>query len=118
MAVLRGERGSLAWMEHLLGDIAMATVPPELVEAEKRYQAAAAIAGELGMRPLTMECHFGLGEVARLAGREDEARSEFRSAFALAQDMRIAAVVEKAERFLSDCPGESWRISAITIRTP
>ena len=109
IAMLRGERGSLAWLEHLLGDIAMASSPPDLGEAEKRYQAAAAIAGELGMRPLTMECHFGLGEVARSAGREDKARSEFSSALALAQAMQCAAAAEKAQRFLSDCFSNAYQ---------
>jgi class 3 adenylate cyclase/tetratricopeptide (TPR) repeat protein len=109
IAMLRGERGSLAWLEHLLGDIAMASSPPDLAEAEKRYQAAAAIAGELGMRPLTMECHFGLGEVARSAGREDKARSEFSSALALAQAMQCAAAAEKAQRFLSDCFSNAYQ---------
>jgi tetratricopeptide (TPR) repeat protein len=103
MVTLRGERGTLAWMDHLLGEIAMATSPPELTEAEKRYQAAAAIAGQLGMRPLAMECHFGLGEVASSAGQEDKARSELRSALALAQDMGCAAATKKAQLFLSEC---------------
>lgn len=110
MAILRGERGSLAWMEHLLGDIAMASNPPDLVEAESRYLAAAAIADELGMRPLAMECHFGLGEVARSAGREEKALSEFGSALALAQDMQCAAAVEKAQRFLSDCFSKTYQV--------
>jgi tetratricopeptide (TPR) repeat protein len=110
VAMLRSERGSLAWLEHLLGDIAMASNPPDLVEAETRYQAAAAIARELGMRPLAMECHFGLGGVARSAGGEDEARSEFNSALALAQAMQCVAAAEKAQRFLSDCFSGTYQV--------
>jgi class 3 adenylate cyclase/tetratricopeptide (TPR) repeat protein len=114
IALLRGERGSVGWMEHLLGEIAMAASPPDLVEAKMRYRAAAAIAGELGMRPLTMECHFGIGEVARSAGREQEARSEFGSALALAQAMQCAAAAGKAQRCLADCSSETYQIDART----
>jgi tetratricopeptide (TPR) repeat protein len=99
-ANLRGERGNVAWMEHLLGDIAMSDSSPELSVAEKHYRTAAAIANELSMRPLLVECRIGLGTVARRAGRESEARSEFQSALMMAEDMGIESAAAKARRYL------------------
>jgi tetratricopeptide (TPR) repeat protein len=98
-AMQRGERGNVAWLEHLLGDLAMASDPAD-TSAAGHYRAAATIADELGMRPLAMECHFGLGAVARRAGREDEAQSEFRSALELAEEMGILLAADKAHQQL------------------
>jgi hypothetical protein len=98
-ATLRGERGNVAWLEHLLGDLAMGSDPAD-TSAAGHYRAAATIADELGMRPLAMECHFGLGAVARLEGRENEAQSEFQSALKLAEDMSIVPAADKARQQL------------------
>jgi hypothetical protein len=99
-ANLRGERGNVAWMEHLFGDIAMSDSSPELSAAEKHYRTAAAIADELSMRPLLVECRLGLGAVALRAGRESEARSEFQSALMMAEDMGIESAVARARGYL------------------
>ena len=99
-ANLRGERGIVAWMEHLFGGIAMSDSSPELSVAEKHYRTAAAIADELSMRPLLVECRIGLGAVARRAGRESEARSEFQSALMMAEDMGIESAAAKARAYL------------------
>ena len=99
-ANFRGERGNVAWMEHLFGDIAMSDSSPELSAAEKHYRTAAAIADELSMRPLLVECRLGLGAVALRAGRESEARSEFQSALMMAEDMGIESAVARARGYL------------------
>jgi hypothetical protein len=99
-ANLRGERGILAWMEHLFGNIAMSGSSPELSVAEKHYRTAAAIADELSMRPLLVECRIGLGAVAGRAGRESEARSEFQSALIMAEEMSIESAVARARAYL------------------
>ena len=98
-AMQRGERGNVAWLEHLLGDLAMASDPAD-TSAAGHYRAAATIADELGMRPLAMECHFGLGAVARRAGRENEAKSEFQSALELAEEW---AYCRQPTRRASNC---------------
>jgi hypothetical protein len=98
--MLRGEKATVAWLEHLLGDLAMASDPVDASAATGHYLAAATIAGELGMRPLAMECHFGLGAAARRAGRENEAQSEFRSALELAEEMGILSAADKARQQL------------------
>jgi tetratricopeptide (TPR) repeat protein len=99
-AMLRGERGNVAWLEHLLGDLAMGSDPANASAAAGYYRAAATIADELGMRPLAMECHFGLGAVARREGRENEAKSEFQSALELAEEMGILSAADKARQQL------------------
>ena len=99
-AMLRGERGNVAWLEHLLGDLAMGSDPADASAAAGYYRAAATIADELGMRPLAMECHFGLGAVARREGRENEAKSEFQSALELAEEMGILSAADKARQQL------------------
>jgi class 3 adenylate cyclase/tetratricopeptide (TPR) repeat protein len=96
----RGERGIVAWMEHLFGDIAMSDSSPELSVAEKYYRTAAAIANELSMRPLLVECRLGLGAIARRAGRESEARSEFQSALKMAEDIGIEPSAARARGYL------------------
>jgi hypothetical protein len=99
-AMLRGEKATVAWLEHLLGDLAMASDPLDASAATGHYLAAATIAGELGMRPLAMECHFGLGAVARREGRENEAKSEFQSALKLAKEMGFSPAANKARQQL------------------
>jgi len=99
-AMLRGERGNVAWLEHLLGDLAMGSDPADASAAAGYYRAAATIADELGMRPLAMECHFGLGAVARREGRENEAKSEIQSALELAEEMGILSAADKARQQL------------------
>jgi class 3 adenylate cyclase/tetratricopeptide (TPR) repeat protein len=99
-AMLRGERPTVAWLEHLLGDLALGRDPADAKAAAGHYRAAIAIASELGMRPLVMECHFGLGAAARRTACEDEAQSEFRSALKLAEDMRSALATEKARQLI------------------
>jgi tetratricopeptide (TPR) repeat protein len=96
----RGERGIVAWMEHLFGDIAMSDCSPELSVAEKYYRTAAAIADELSMRPLLVECRLGLAAIARRAGRESEARSEFQSALKMAEDIGIEPSAHRARGYL------------------
>jgi tetratricopeptide (TPR) repeat protein len=99
-ATLRGERATAAWLEHLLGDLAMAGEPADPRAAAGHYRAAAAVADELGMRPLGMACHFGLGDAARQGGDMKRARSEFGSALQLAEVMGIASSVERARGLL------------------
>jgi class 3 adenylate cyclase/tetratricopeptide (TPR) repeat protein len=98
-ARLRGEKPTVAWLEHLLGDLAMGSDPAD-TSAAGHYRAAATIADELGMRPLAMECHFGLGAVARREGRENEAQSEFQSALELAEEMGILSAADTARQQL------------------
>ena len=80
--------------------------PADASAAAGHYRAAGVIAGELAMRPLEMESHFGLGAVARLEGREEEAQSEFQSALELAEDMSIEPLANKARQHLNAMSSE------------
>jgi class 3 adenylate cyclase/tetratricopeptide (TPR) repeat protein len=99
-ATLRGEKHTLAWLEHLLGDLALRKEPADPPAAERHYRAAAATARELGMRPLAVECHLSLGSVVRQAGRESEARSEFQSGLEMAEHIGMTSAAEKARGYL------------------
>ena len=85
---------------------AMTRNPADASAAAGHYRAAGVIAGELAMRPLEMESHFGLGAVARLEGREEEAQSEFQSALELAEDMSIEPLANKARQHLNAMSSE------------
>jgi hypothetical protein len=75
-----------------------------LQSAERKWlrqqsPAASAIADELNMRPLLVECRIGLGAIARRAGRESEARPEFQSALIRAEEMDIKSAVARARGY-------------------
>jgi predicted ATPase/class 3 adenylate cyclase len=101
-ADLRGERSTVGWLEHMLGDLAVCTDPADASTAAEHYRAAAAIASDLGMKPLLTECHFGLGQVVRKAGRAQEAKAEFEAALELAESMGLGPLAEKARLHLRD----------------
>src|SRR2546428_8068304 len=58
----RSQRGDEAAALRLLGEIAGRT-PGETETAVRHYQAAIALTGELGMRPLLARSHLGLGRL-------------------------------------------------------
>ncbi|HSF32426.1 MAG TPA: tetratricopeptide repeat protein, partial [Candidatus Tectomicrobia bacterium] len=70
----RKERGNLAWVLWLLGEIAMCRQPAEVEPAEAHYRQALSLAEELGMRPLVAHCHLGLGKLYAEVGRHEEAQ--------------------------------------------
>jgi DNA-binding SARP family transcriptional activator len=72
------ERGSVAWANRLLGEIAAGRTPPDRTRAKAHFEDALAVARELGMQPLVAHCHFGLGRLAARGGRgaEDEVHLE------------------------------------------
>ncbi|MGH7312011.1 MAG: hypothetical protein ACREJV_02480 [Candidatus Rokuibacteriota bacterium] len=70
------ERGHEAWALRLRGEIAAETTASGIELAEAAYRQALAIADELGMRPLAVHCHLGLGMLYRRARRPGPARRE------------------------------------------
>jgi class 3 adenylate cyclase/tetratricopeptide (TPR) repeat protein len=81
------ERGHEAWALRLLGEIEAAARPAETQPAESLYQKAAALARELGMRPLLAHCHVGLGRVYGDAGHRDASAKSFQTATVLFREM-------------------------------
>ena len=81
------ERGSEAWVLHVLGEIYAHADQPELEPAVKHYNQALARAEELDMRPLVAHCHLGLGKVYRLAGNLGQAQDHLTIATAMYREM-------------------------------
>jgi hypothetical protein len=93
----RGERGHEAWAHRLLGETASHTDCPDLAAAETHYATSAALASELGMRPLVAHCHFSLGKLKRRAGDRRAAKGDFTKAMNLFREMDMRFWFEQAE---------------------
>jgi hypothetical protein len=87
LASTRGVRGSLAWAEHLLGEIAARRDPLETAIAEEHFGRTLALAEDLGMRPLIAHCHSGRGLLHRLAGERQKAEEQAAIALDMYRDM-------------------------------
>jgi tetratricopeptide (TPR) repeat protein len=77
-----GQRGWEAWALRLHGELAAHREPLDLAPAEAHFRAAAALAGDQGMRPLLAHCRLGLGTACGHAGMADRARAELAAALA------------------------------------
>ena len=75
LSVQRKERAQEAYAERLLGEIASHAERRDVGEAEQHYHRAAALAEELGMRPLLAHCHFGLGKLYWAVGKQQRLAS-------------------------------------------
>ena len=95
-----GLRDVEAIMLQLLAEITAAG--PDAVSAEGYYDAAIALAGELGLRPLVAHCHLGLGKLYRRAGKREEAREHLTTASTMYREMDIRFWLEQAEAELHD----------------
>lgn len=81
------ERGNEAWVLRLLGDIAAHADVPDLESAEGHYTQALARANELGMRPLEVHCHLGLGTLYRRTGDGPTAQEHLTTAATMYREM-------------------------------
>jgi tetratricopeptide (TPR) repeat protein len=93
----RGERGHEAWAHRLLGETASHSDCPDVAAAETHYATSAALASELGMRPLVAHCHFSLGKLKRRAGDRRAAKEDFTKAMNLFREMGMRFWLEQAE---------------------
>jgi hypothetical protein len=84
----RGERGAEGWALWLLAEIAARREPPAHDDANARYAEALALASELGLRPLMVYCHRGLGQLLGRA-RHPDAEEHARRATTLESEMGI-----------------------------
>jgi tetratricopeptide (TPR) repeat protein len=100
LAQERHERGVQAHALRLLGDIAMYRDPPDVEQAETRYQRARTLSHELGMRPLEAHCHRGLGTLYHQTGQVEQARTELSTAIAMYRDMEMTFWLPETERTL------------------
>ena len=93
----RNERGYQAWILRLQGEIATSTKHGTNGKAQIYYEQAAALATELGMRPLEAQCHFALGELAKKAGETRGAQEQLEKAASMFRDMGMQSWLEKAD---------------------
>ena len=78
----------------LLADIT-ATIGPDAANAERYYDAAVALAGELGLRPLVAHCHLGLGKLYGRTGKRQEAQEHLTTATTMYRDMDMRFWLEQ-----------------------
>jgi DNA-binding SARP family transcriptional activator len=84
------QRGSVAWANRLLGEIAAGRNPPDRTRAKTHFEDALAAALELGMQPLVAHCHFGLGRLAARGCRGAEYEVHLETAARLFTEMGMA----------------------------
>jgi tetratricopeptide (TPR) repeat protein len=85
----RQERGYQAYALRLLGDIAAHRTLPDADTASAHYHQALTLADELGMRPLQVHCHLGLGKLYAKMGQREQARAELSIAIELYRSMEM-----------------------------
>jgi len=91
------ERGHQAYVLRLLGDIALRRDPADVQQAEAFYRQALTLAEELGMKPLSAHCYFGLGSLSRQKGELAQARSAIYAAAELFRAMEMPLWLAQAE---------------------
>jgi len=96
LAQRHGERGNEAHALRVYAEIASRSEPTEIVTSEDSYRTAAAIATELGMRPLVAHCHLGLGKHYRRTGKVDQAKEHLITATTMYREMDMRFWLEKA----------------------
>jgi tetratricopeptide (TPR) repeat protein len=97
MARAQATRGTEAWAWRLLGEIAAASDPPAVQEAETAYREALTRAAELSMRPLVAHCHLGLGRLYRRTGDRAKADEHLATARTLYREMDMSFWLAHAE---------------------
>lgn len=93
----RKERGHEAWVLRLFGEIHSRCGPAQTKQAVAAYEAAAARATELRMRPLLAHCRFGLGTLHRREGQRAKAEEHLGVATALYREMNMAFWLARVE---------------------
>jgi tetratricopeptide (TPR) repeat protein len=100
------ERGNQAYALRLLGEIAARRDPPDVAQATAHYHQALALAEELGMRPLQVHCHRGLGTLYATIGQQEQARAELSVAIVLYRAMDMTLWLPQTEAALAQGEGQ------------
>jgi class 3 adenylate cyclase/tetratricopeptide (TPR) repeat protein len=95
------ERGNEAYALRLLGEIATHRDPPDGDQAAAHYRQALALAEELGMRPLQVHCHLGLGTLCATVGQRAQARAALATALEMYRAMGMTFWLPQAEAALA-----------------
>jgi tetratricopeptide (TPR) repeat protein len=91
------ERGHEAYVLRLLAEIAARQEPLDVEAATATYRLALDLTEKLGMRPLTAQCHLGLGLIGRRAGQRQLAEPHLTAASAMFREMGMSHWLKKAE---------------------
>jgi len=93
----RRERGFEAYALRALGDIESYSPHLQAEKPESYYREAAALAHELGMRPLVAHCHLGLSKLYRRTGKYAQAHEHFVTASTMYRVMEMCFWLEQAD---------------------
>ena len=96
MASARRERGTIAYAQHLLGQLYARSLETDANLAATCYRDALALACELDMRPLQAHCHYRLGLFYRQQREVGLAREALAQAVKLYQGMEMTFWLQKA----------------------
>jgi DNA-binding NtrC family response regulator/tetratricopeptide (TPR) repeat protein len=97
MARERSERGHEAYALHLLGELMARRTPGDLGAADAALRDAAALAEELGMRPLRAHCHTSRARLEGRAGRIASARRLYAAGLEAFREMDMPFWRQRAE---------------------
>jgi tetratricopeptide (TPR) repeat protein len=98
-------RGEEAHALFQLGAVHAHASPPDVQQAEARYQEALTLAEALGMRPLQAHCYRGLGTLYAKTGCQEQARAALTMAIALYRAMAMTFWLPQAEAALAEVEG-------------
>ena len=88
-----------------LGAVYAHASPPDVQQAEARYQEALTYAEALGMRPLQAHCHRGLGTLYAKTARQEQARAALATAIELYRAMEMSFWLPQTEAALAEVEG-------------
>ena len=94
------EKGPEAWAMYLLAASEDLSRGAEAEQVRLSYLAALRRSEELGMRPLSAHCHFGLGQLHATLGNTQNAREYLEQAQTLYREMGMRTWPEQVESAL------------------
>ncbi|HSR10898.1 MAG TPA: hypothetical protein VLS90_05600, partial [Thermodesulfobacteriota bacterium] len=97
----RSERGHMAWVLRILGEIFREGRRTRFDEAEDSYRRSMALGQEMGMSPLVAHCHMGLGKLYSQKGERRRLQEHFTEAATLFRKMDMGFWAVEAERWLA-----------------
>jgi tetratricopeptide (TPR) repeat protein len=95
------ERGDEARALYQLGVVHAHADPPDAAQAAAHHQQALALAEELGMRPLMVHCHHGLGTLYATTGQREQARTRLSTAIEMYKSMDMTFWLPQTEAVLA-----------------
>jgi len=92
-----GQRPDEAECLRVMGLVAAAAEPTDVVEAEAYFTQARDLATALGMRPLVAHCHLDRGQLCLRTGKHDRAREDLTTATTIYQELDMPFWLQAAQ---------------------